>query len=62
MLGGDQNASSGYLKKLLGSRDIRLANPAVVLTVTGYAIGSIPPFGWQPPGFRQPSTELPHPS
>jgi Cys-tRNA(Pro)/Cys-tRNA(Cys) deacylase len=29
-----------------------LANPEVVLATTGYEIGSIPPFHWQPPGFR----------
>lgn len=52
MLGGDQNAISGYLKKALGSRNIRLANPEDVKATTGYVIGSIPPFHWQPPGFR----------
>jgi Cys-tRNA(Pro)/Cys-tRNA(Cys) deacylase len=52
MLGGDQNAISGHLKKALGSRNIRLADPEVVLATTGYRIGSIPPFHWQPDGFR----------
>ena len=52
MLGGDQNAISGHLKKALGSRNIRLADPDVVLATTGYRIGSIPPFSWQPEGFR----------
>jgi Cys-tRNA(Pro)/Cys-tRNA(Cys) deacylase len=52
MVGGDQVAISGHLKKAIGSRDIRLANPEVVLAATGYEIGSIPPFHWQPPGFR----------
>ncbi|MEO8288694.1 MAG: YbaK/EbsC family protein [Chloroflexota bacterium] len=52
MLGGDQNAISGHLKKALGSRNIRLADPEVVLATTGYRIGSIPPFHWQPEGFR----------
>lgn len=52
MLGGDQNAISGHLKKVLGSRNISLAKPEVVLAVTGYPIGSIPPFHWQPAGFR----------
>jgi len=51
MLGGDQSAVSGLLKKALGSRDVRMAAPDVVLATTGYVIGSIPPFGWQPPGF-----------
>ena len=52
MVGGDQSASSGHLKKAIGSRNIRLAGPEVVKAVTGYEIGSIPPFQWQPEGFR----------
>lgn len=52
MLGGDQSAISGHLKKAIGSRNIRMADPEVVKETTGYAIGSIPAFGWQPPGFR----------
>ena len=52
MLGGDKNAISGRLKKALGSRNIRLAAPETVIEVTGYEIGSIPPFHWQPEGFR----------
>lgn len=51
MVGGDQNAVSGLLKKALGSRNISLAKPEVVKAVTGYEIGSIPPFHWQPDGF-----------
>ncbi len=30
MLGGDQNAISGNLKKAIGSRNIKMADPAVV--------------------------------
>lgn len=52
MLGGDQNAISGNLKKAIGSRNIRMAPPEVVKETTGYVIGSIPAFGWQPAGFR----------
>src|SRR5215216_4380020 len=52
MLGGDQNAISGHLKKAIGSRNIKMADPDVVKETTGYVIGSIPAFGWQPPGFR----------
>lgn len=51
MLGGDQNAISGNLKKAIGSRNIQMASPEAVREVTGYVIGSIPAFGWQPPGF-----------
>jgi Cys-tRNA(Pro)/Cys-tRNA(Cys) deacylase len=52
MVGGDQNVVSGLLKKAVGSRNIRMAAPDAVLEATGYAIGSVPPFGWQPPTFR----------
>ena len=52
MLGGDQNAISGNLKKALGSRNIHLASPEKVLETCGYVIGSIPPFHWQKEGFR----------
>jgi Cys-tRNA(Pro)/Cys-tRNA(Cys) deacylase len=52
MLGADQNAVSGHLKKALGSRNIRLADPEAVIESTGYRIGSIPPFHWQSEGFR----------
>ena len=52
MLGGDQNAISGHLKKAIGSRNIQMAAPEVVKETTGYVIGSIPAFHWQPEGFR----------
>jgi Cys-tRNA(Pro)/Cys-tRNA(Cys) deacylase len=52
VLGGDQNAVSGNLKKAIGSRNIRMSPPDTVKEVTGYVIGSIPAFGWQPEGFR----------
>ena len=52
MLGGDQTAISGHLKKAIGSRNIRMADPEVVRETTGYVIGSLPAFGWQPSGFR----------
>jgi Cys-tRNA(Pro)/Cys-tRNA(Cys) deacylase len=52
MLGGDQNAISGNLKKAIGSRNIRMADADIVKETTGYVIGSIPAFGWQPAGFR----------
>jgi Cys-tRNA(Pro)/Cys-tRNA(Cys) deacylase len=52
MLAADKNAVSGHLKKAVGSRNIKLAGPDTVRETTGYDIGSIPPFHWQPPGFR----------
>lgn len=51
MVGADQNAVSGLLKKALGSRNISMAKPEIVHHITGYVIGSIPPFHWQPEGF-----------
>ena len=52
MLGGDQNAISGNLKKAIGSRNIQMASPEAVVQTTGYVIGSIPAFHWQPENFR----------
>jgi Cys-tRNA(Pro)/Cys-tRNA(Cys) deacylase len=52
MVPSDKSAISGHLKKAIGSRDIRLAAPEAVKQTTGYEIGSVPPFHWQPPGFR----------
>ncbi len=52
MVGGDQNAISGLIKKVAGSRNISMCSPEKVKLVTGYEIGSIPPFHWQPKGFR----------
>ena len=52
MLGADQNAISGNLKKAIGSRNIKMAEPEMVKQTTGFVIGSIPAFGWQPAGFR----------
>jgi Cys-tRNA(Pro)/Cys-tRNA(Cys) deacylase len=52
MLGGDQSAVSGNRKKATGSRDVRMAAPEAVKETAGCAVGSIPPFGWQPKGFR----------
>ena len=52
MVGGDQNIVSGLLKKAAGSRNIRMAQFDAVKETTGYVVGSIPPFSWQPEGFR----------
>lgn len=52
MVGGDRSAVSSHLKKAVGDRDVRMALPDVVKETTGYEIGSVPPFHWQPAGFR----------
>lgn len=52
MLSANQSAVSGRLKKAVGSRNVRLAPPERVREITGYEIGSIPPFHWQAEGFR----------
>lgn len=52
MVGADQSAISGKLKKALGSRNIGLTHPDTVKAVTGYVIGSVPPFHWQAQGYR----------
>ena len=52
LLGGDQSVVSGLLKKAVSDRNIRMAPPDRIRELSGYEIGSIPPFSWQPPGFR----------
>lgn len=52
MVGGDESAISGHLKKAIGSRNIKLARFETVKETTGYEVGSVPPFHWQPDGFR----------
>jgi len=52
LVGGDQNVVSGNLKKAIGSRNIKMASFETVKATTGYEVGSIPPFSWQPEGFR----------
>ena len=52
MVGGDQNIVSGLLKTAAGSRHIKMASFEAVKEITGYVVGSIPPFSWQPEGFR----------
>ena len=52
MVGGNQNIVSGLLKKAAGSRNIKMASYKAVKETTGYEVGSIPPFSWQPEGFR----------
>ncbi len=52
MVGSNRSAISGLLKKAIGSRNIRMAPLDVVKETTGYEVGSIPPFHWQPEGFR----------
>ncbi|MGE5123870.1 MAG: aminoacyl-tRNA deacylase [Acidobacteriaceae bacterium] len=52
MVGADQNVVSGNLKQAVGSRNVQLSSPEEVIRTTGYQIGSIPPFSWQPDNFR----------
>ncbi len=52
MVGSNRSAISGRLKHAIGSRNIRMASAEAVQQTTGYPVGSIPPFHWQPEGFR----------
>jgi Cys-tRNA(Pro)/Cys-tRNA(Cys) deacylase len=52
MVGGNQNIVSGNLKKAAGSRNIKMASFGVVKEITGYEVGSILPFSWQPENLR----------
>jgi Cys-tRNA(Pro)/Cys-tRNA(Cys) deacylase len=51
MVGSNRSAISGLLKKAIGSRNIKMASFDIVKQTTGYEVGSIPPFHWQPEGF-----------
>ena len=52
MVAANRSAVSALLKKAIGSRNIRMAPFEMVKETTGYEVGSIPPFHWQPDGFR----------
>jgi Cys-tRNA(Pro)/Cys-tRNA(Cys) deacylase len=52
LVAGNRNAVSGLLKKAIGSRNVRMAALDAVKETTGYDVGSVPPFHWQPEGFR----------
>jgi Cys-tRNA(Pro)/Cys-tRNA(Cys) deacylase len=52
LVGGDKSAVSGHLKRAMGSRNVKLCSLEGVRETTGYEVGSVPPFHWQPDGFR----------
>ena len=52
LVGGDRSAISGHLKKAIGSRNIKMCSLEAVKETTGYEVGSVPPFHWQPADFR----------
>ncbi|MGH2443282.1 MAG: YbaK/EbsC family protein [Chloroflexota bacterium] len=41
--GGDRQVDIGRLSSYLGAASVRLARPAQVLEITGYAVGGVPP-------------------
>jgi Cys-tRNA(Pro)/Cys-tRNA(Cys) deacylase len=49
---GDTKLKSSVLKNLVGSKNITLASPEDIVNLTGFKLGSIPPFSWIPTGFR----------
>ena len=52
LVGGDKSAISGHLKRAVGNRNIKMCSLEGIVETTGYQVGSVPPFHWQPPGFR----------
>ncbi len=52
MVGADKSAISGHLKRAIGNRNIKMCALESVEETTGYKVGSVPPFHWQPVGFR----------
>jgi len=45
---GDKRANVAKIEELTGERGLRMAKPAEVMTVTGYGVGSVSPFGINP--------------
>lgn len=52
LVGADKSAVSGHLKRAIGNRNIKMCSLEGVKDTTGYEVGSVPPFHWQPRGFR----------
>jgi len=52
MVASNKFAISKNLKKIIGSKDIKMASIDDIYKTTGYIVGSIPPFSWQPKDFR----------
>ena len=49
LMSGDMNVHSKKLKKLLGVRKVRIADPETVVAVTGFAVGGVPPVAHREP-------------
>ena len=45
VLPGDKRASIAKIEEATGERGLHMAKPAEVLTLTGYVVGSVSPFG-----------------
>jgi len=45
ILPGDKKADITKIEKLTGEQNLRMAKPEEVLTITGYSVGSVTPFG-----------------
>lgn len=45
---GDKRANIAKIEELTGERGLRMAKPAEVMTLTGYSVGSVSPFGINP--------------
>lgn len=45
---GDKRANIAKIEKLVGEQGLRMAKPAEVITITGYNVGSVSPFGINP--------------
>ena len=48
ILPGDKRANISKIEKLTGEQGLRMAKPAEVMTLTGYGVGSVSPFGINP--------------
>lgn len=48
ILPGDKRVSITKIEEFTGERGLRMAKPAEVMTLTGYGVGSVSPFGINP--------------
>lgn len=49
LVAGDRRGDAALLAEELGAATIRLARPADVIRITGYAVGGVPPLGHRTP-------------
>jgi Cys-tRNA(Pro) deacylase len=49
LMSGDMNVHSKKLKRVVGARKVKIADPDTVVAVTGYGVGGVPPVAHRRP-------------